>query len=514
MRSRVGLYFGTKGISVIESQGRKIVNQIHIATDKLGAGEFDDKVPEDVKIVALVRDELRKRKIEGSDMTVILPGKDLIIRSFEMPVLPKEELLSAINFEAKKYIPFRAEDLIFDFQLKFDRATRRNQILFFGIKKEILDKYMSVIGQLGMKLSTVEYSAFSLLRLSGAVGVKPKGVVGVTYVDLEEETNFMVLEDGFPLFSRDIDLTFGLRPEEIQSGLPVNTLLDKLKGEIRISLDYYRRKFPTKQLDKVILLANPVYKADIEKACQDLGAPMEFADAAKYFSKDIPYSMGEVKAYSASLLGTIKSSVNLDFLVAKEKALTTAETETGKDILFTPETVRVDPRSLILGVLIIAATIMFSSYQAVPLKKELDDTISRRVKVADLSPTAPLAELEITSSEYREKLSKLENALKQEVYLTPELSVIPALLPKGAWLVDFTFRQDQQGIELVLKGQAFLDDRDKEFEVINTLSANIKNSPVFSKAFSDINISFDRSKAGEYDVTNFTIFCKKEKNKQ
>jgi hypothetical protein len=514
MRSRVGLYFGTKGISVIESQGKKIVNQIHIATDKLGAGEFDDKVPEDVKIVALVRDELRKRKIEGSDMTVIIPGKDLIIRSFEMPVLPKEELLSAINFEAKKYIPFRAEDLIFDFQLKFDRASRRNQILFFGIKKEILDKYMSVIGQLGMQLSTVEYSAFSLLRLSGAVGVKPRGVVGVTYVDLEEETNFMVLEDGFPLFSRDIDLTFGLRPEEIQSGLPVNTLLDKLKGEIRISLDYYRRKFPTKQLDKVILLANPVYKADIENACKDLGAPMEFADASKYFSKDIPYGMGSVKAYSASLLGTVKSSVSLDFLVAKEKALATAETETGKEIVFTPENLRVDPRFLILGVLAIAGTIMYSSYLTVPLKQKLDETIAQRVSAGDVSPAAPLAELQVTSSEYKDKIKMLEDILKQEVYLTPQLSAIPSLLPKGAWLLDFSFKQDQQGVELLLKGQTFLDDRDKEFEAINTLSSNIKNTPVFSKMFNDINISFDRAKSGEYDVTNFTIFCKKERPKQ
>ena len=514
MRSRVGLYFGTKGISVIESQGKKIVNQIHIATDKLGAGEFDDKVPEDVKIVALVRDELRKRKIEGSDMTVIIPGKDLIIRSFEMPVLPKEELLSAINFEAKKYIPFRAEDLIFDFQLKFDRASRRNQVLFFGIKKEILDKYMSVVGQLGMQLSTIEYSAFSLMRLSAAVGVKPRGVVGVTYVDLEEETNFMVLEDGFPLFSRDIDLTFGLRPEEIQSGLPVNTLLDKLKSEIRISLDYYRRKFPTKHLDKVILLANPVYKADIENACKDLGAPMEFADAAKYFSKDISYSMGAVKAYSASLLGAVKSSINLDFLVAKEKALSTAETETGKEIVFTAENLRVDPRFLVLGVLLIAGTIMYSSYQAIPLKKTLDETMSRRVRVAELSSSAPLADIEATSTNYKDRLTRLEDVLKQEVYLTPQLSAIPALLPKGAWLVDFSFKQDQQGVELVLKGQVFLDDRDKEFEAINTLSSNIKSNPVFAKIFPDINIPFERAKSGEYEVTNFTIFCKKEINKQ
>ena len=514
MRNSVGLYFGSKAVSIVETRNRKIVNTLSIPMDKLAGGEFEEKIPQEVKIVAVIRDELRKTKIEAEDLTVVLPGRDLIIRTFEMPVLPKEEILSAINFEAKKYIPFKSEDLIFDFQMKLDRSPRRNQVLFFGIKKEVLDKYVSVISQLGLKVQGLEYSAFSQLRLSNMVGGKKRGVTGVTYVDLEEESNFMVLEDGFPLFSRDIDLTFGIRPEEIQTGLPVNTLLEKLKGEIRISLDYYRRKFPTKKIEKVILFANPVYKADIEKACQDVGAQVEFADANKYFTKDIPYSMGFVKAYSAALAVGTKSNVNLDFMAAKDKALATGGMEMAREVAeFAPGALRVDPRFIAIAAIGIIATFMFTASQIAPLRQEIDEVRRNRITVAGIDGNAPYSELEVTYSKYSERINSLEDVLRQQIYLTEELNTIPTLLPKGVWLTEATFQQSSMTVEFVLKGQAYLDDRDTEFETINNLTANLKNNPVFSKTFSDITMSIDRSRSGDYEVTSFTIYCRLERKR-
>ncbi len=126
--SSLGIYFGPKLINIVETKGRKPVRDIEVPQTTISAGELEEKVPADVKtieIIALFKDELRRNKIDARESTICLSGKDLIIRTFEIPVLPREELQSAINFEVKKYIPFKVEDLISDFQLKFDKLYLR-----------------------------------------------------------------------------------------------------------------------------------------------------------------------------------------------------------------------------------------------------------------------------------------------------------------------------------------------------------------------------------------------------
>ena len=113
--SSLGIYFGPKVISLVETKGRRLINDIQIPQTTIFEGELEEKVPAEVKligIIALFKEELRKNKIEAKEATLCLSGKDLVVRTFEIPMLPREELKSAINFEVKKYIPFRVEDLI------------------------------------------------------------------------------------------------------------------------------------------------------------------------------------------------------------------------------------------------------------------------------------------------------------------------------------------------------------------------------------------------------------------
>ena len=133
MRSILGIYFGIKTISIVETQNKKIINSLKIPREAVSGGELEEKVPEEIKLVALIKNELRNAGIETKDTAITIPGNDLIIRSFEMNLLPREELLTAVTFEAKKYIPFKTEDLISDFQLKTDTRNKKNLVLLFAL---------------------------------------------------------------------------------------------------------------------------------------------------------------------------------------------------------------------------------------------------------------------------------------------------------------------------------------------------------------------------------------------
>ena len=122
--SSLGIYFGTNSIGLAEVSNKKLVNNVVIPQSSMFSGDFEEKVPTDVKIVALIKDALRTSRINVDRGTICISGQDLIIRTFEIPRLPSNELQSAINFEAKKYIPFKLEDLIYDFQVESDQRCK------------------------------------------------------------------------------------------------------------------------------------------------------------------------------------------------------------------------------------------------------------------------------------------------------------------------------------------------------------------------------------------------------
>ncbi len=238
----LGIYFGPKAISLVETEGQKVLNNVLIPLQRLSGSGVEEKIPEEIKIAAAIKDELRKNNIEAKDVSLVLLGRDLIIRTFHMPVLPANELYTAVRFEAKKYIPFKVEDLVYDFQVSLDRANRKTLVLFVGVKKENLDKYLSIFAQLNIKVSCIEYAGFSILRLIQLAKIREKGISAVVDIDLaeEDEVNFIVLENGFPLFSRDIIMAGEAVPPEAIQPVKVDLAqsLEKLKVEMRISLDF------------------------------------------------------------------------------------------------------------------------------------------------------------------------------------------------------------------------------------------------------------------------------------
>jgi len=515
MRSILGIYFGIKTISIVETKNKNIINNITIPREIVLEGELEEKVPEEIKLVALIKNELRNVGIETKDTAITIPGNDLIIRSFEMNLLPREELLTAVNFEAKKYIPFKTEDLISVFQVKSDRENKKNQVLFFSIRKEILDRYVSVIEQVGLNIinNNIEYSAFSLVRLLDLTGKKKRGILGIMAIDAKEEINFVVLDNGFPLFSRDINLATGIETQFPMTGTTTDlSFFGRLKNEIRISLDYYRRKFPAKQMNRLIVVANEADKNNIAALCDELGLHSEFINIVKYAGSQTQLDISSIKAYGASLANSVRLPLRLNLLSAREKASKVKESETELGLPPPSLPIRVDYRFILTGIAIVFLSFIFGFYQRSPLENAIKVILNNRVRLSSLTSQETYEELNAIYSEYNNKLNILDNLVKNQIYLTEELNIIPSILPEGAWLTELSFKQDKTAVELTLNGRVFLKERNKEFEAVNGIHSNLKNNPSFSKTFKDISItSLNRTKVQDYEVTDFVILCKTKK---
>ena len=516
MRNSIGVYFGIKNIAIVETKDKKIVRSLTIPYETVSTENLEMKVPEEEKLAIIIENGLKNSGITTKDAAIALSGNDLIIRSFEMNLLSRSELLTAVNFEAKKYIPFKTEDLISDFQLKTERKINKNLVLFFSIKNETLEKYISVAARLEWNIinNNIEYSAFSLLRLLNLTGIKKKGVFGVLCLDAGEETNFAVLEQDFPLFSRDINLSSGFEVESLPAEDSLSPLLwDKLKNEIRISLDYYRRKFPTKQISRIIAIVNQALRRDIEALGSELGVPMEFVDITKFAGRESSaITISLIKAYSASLANSIKTPLRVNLLSAREKSGEAQAREVELESAIVPSAIRLDYRFALVGLLIIVSTLATVTLQKLSLSKELKKIINQQPRLTVLTGDTTYEQLQEIYTDYNYKLNTLDDIARKNLYLTELFSVIPSVLPNGCWLVKLSFSQGTTSAELTLEGQAFLGERNKEFEAINEIYSRLKSAPRFSRAFKDINIaSLQRISFRDWEVTGFTILCKGKK---
>ena len=508
--SDLGIYFGSKTIDVSQARGKKLVNNLQISLSGIIGNELDEKVPTEIKLVASFNDAFRRNKIEAREASLCLSGRDLIIRTFEIPILPREELQGAINFEAKKYIPFKVEELISDYQVEPDKLSRTNIVLFMGIKKDTFDKYSSILNQLNIKISSIEYAGFSALRILKLAGINESGVIGILCFDArgEDEINFTVLDNGFPLFSRDINLSSA--PSDLdQPGTEPGLSPDKLKAEIRVSLDYYHRKFPAKAIKNIFVISSPDWRQELEVYINDLGLTSKFIDLSKIVNRPMVFSSGFVKSYSTAISRAMPIKVRLNLIESKARAAKPASAS-GPDLLSLLKNIKIDFRVIAAGVLICAAAFGYGIFQAAPLKQNLDNVISKRIKVGKISPDTGYDALNDMSLRDKKTLGNLDNLIKKQLYVTEVLDIMPRSLPEGVWLTKFSLTKKEEGkAELMLEGMSYLGDSNNEFQAVNKFFDNLKESPVFTKYFKDINIvSLDHTQFTGATVTKFFISCK------
>ncbi|MDD4894425.1 MAG: pilus assembly protein PilM [Candidatus Omnitrophica bacterium] len=503
----LGIYFGPQLVGVVETKGTKTINYTVVSHAALSVDEvLEEKVPGTVKLITLLKDELVKNNINADEATISISGKDLIVRTFEMPIMSRQELNTAVNFEVKKYIPFKIEDLVSDFQYKLDNSIRKTRVLFVGIKKEALDNYIDILTQLNIKITSIEYSAFSILRLLKVANIKDKGVMAVVNIDLakDDEANFVVLDDGFPLFSRDISLMGGyeepVKTDENQAGV----ILDKLKREIQISLDYYDRKFPGKNISRIFFITNPNYRADLDGFIKELGIGVNFIEINKYIDRPVPFSLAFVKGYSSSLAG-FKIAVKIDLLAAKERT----SRKTGPEIFTPMSLVKNFKYALVVAgvcLFILGSTFISGISRALPLQRELRNIINTRQGVATVSADLSSKELQDINTNYKAKANTMDNIIKKRIYFTPLLDAIPRVVSKGMRLEGLSLRKGESGFEFILNGSVFLANSDKETEAVNTLVSRLKENPAIAKYFKDISVgSIDRKQIDKMSITSFMV---------
>ena len=261
----------------------------------------DNTLMDSSSIVETVKHLLESLQIKAKDAACSISGNAVIIRKISLPVMPAEELEDQIHWEAEQYIPFDINDVNVDFQIldTDEQDLSKMNVLLVASKKDIINDYLAVFAEAGLKLIVVDVDSFAVQNAYEAnYGAGPEVVA---LVNLGASImNLNIVKGGVSLFTRDVQMGGSLYTEEIQKQFGLNSEQAELKKltaessgdprlleilqrvndtislEMRRSLDFYNSTAGEERIAKVYLAGGAAKTAHLVEAVQQkLALPVE-----------------------------------------------------------------------------------------------------------------------------------------------------------------------------------------------------------------------------------------------
>jgi len=259
MTRPAGIDIGTSSIKLIELQEKK--DKLELIKCSVNAVNGPDPKTS-------VKDLLALTKLSAKRVNVSLSGQSVIVRYIEMPPMKKEELKSAIKFEAEKYIPFDIKDAIVDCAV-LDKSVSGagNRVMLVAAKKDRVNSYLEMFKEIGMDVATIDVDNMAVLNAFHRLGIESKQEGAYALINIGARfSNVSIAVKTQPYFTRDIlwggvDVSarikdsLGLsaadaealkresRERKAEVGASVIPTLEKFISEVRMSFDYFDTQF-------------------------------------------------------------------------------------------------------------------------------------------------------------------------------------------------------------------------------------------------------------------------------
>lgn len=203
----IGLDIGTSSLKIAELDvGRNSVQLVSFGfaptpQNCLGNGEINDPTTLSQAVRLLIAETKSKRKNVSTGMW----GTAVIVKKITIPKIDKKLIGEQIKWEAEQYIPFDINNISLDYHvIPFAGSPDTIDILLIAAQNELVSKYVETVQTAGLKLGVLDVSGFALANAFEANYGKFKNEVIALLNIGAGITNFVVIQNGEVIFSRDV----------------------------------------------------------------------------------------------------------------------------------------------------------------------------------------------------------------------------------------------------------------------------------------------------------------------
>lgn len=156
----------------------------------------------------------KKSGLPGKDVAVGIASQKVVVRLIELPLMDKNELKGAIQYQAQDYIPIPVEEAIIDAQIvnQFlgENEEKMMEVLLVAAQKDLVNNIIATVEGAGLRPQVVDLSAFAIVRSllddqGSFFSEENEQAAGeaIALINIGSGlTNIVVVEQGMPRFAR------------------------------------------------------------------------------------------------------------------------------------------------------------------------------------------------------------------------------------------------------------------------------------------------------------------------
>ena len=251
-----------------------------------------------VKIIRDAYSEIKGEKLKTKYVVASLPEEKAFLQVIQMPIMSKQDLQSAVVYEAENYIPLPIEKVYLSFQVIPPARNHLDHldVLIAALPKQTVDTYVSCFKKAGLKPIALEVES---LAVSRALIKNETTASPVLLIDLgANRTGFIVFAghslkftSSIPVSSQSftniisktlrvdivkaekLKLKYGLKEKKVFDAL-IPALID-LVEQIQRYLDYYQTHTSNEHLSRKMRDKRPVSPEKMNYPAQRGGVSLQ-----------------------------------------------------------------------------------------------------------------------------------------------------------------------------------------------------------------------------------------------
>ncbi len=429
----IGVYASGRSVFIAEVVNQFGRNKITKSAEETIPGAIAGG--EDVALAQAMKKAFTKAAIQRRPVTLSVPENESMVRYFEMPLLPKKEWKTSVRFEAQKYVPFDLRELATDYKISIDKRNSKMRIMFFAMRKEVLESRLEAIRGAGFNVRSVEPSSVSMMRCF--YPDKPRNDVPVqAYVDPKNDgtVNIVIGKPNLMLMARHCVVTRFSETQEKTRPIPEAILPD-----LQLSFNYFYKNFKDQKVISIVVAGE---EGGPDAATWTKLAKSEFEILGNVKNPILKYGISgdyhpEVATAAGAAISGFSSNVNwkINLVEPAERKKKAAVSGLSSVSTFDKETVQKYVLTEAAVFIVLFGILQFATQSHLSSKQKAINAIQRGYSDQMAAFAAlPVPELEMKRNELQKKKTYLDDLIKNRIYCTTKLTEVAKLVPRSVQL--------------------------------------------------------------------------------
>lgn len=261
----------------------------------------------------LLRTLLAKSHVTTKQIVASLPNSVVFTSVIEMPKIPENEMKTAVEFEAKKYVPLPLEEVALSWSRIEEKKTKitkdtnlgslkstpdsKIKVLLTAVPNAVIDNYVKVFQMADLQPQALEIESLSLIRSLVGEDINTHLMIDIG----SKSTSINLVDSGYLRLSKSLNVggdtvtssiaqslsvnfaraeqfkkDFGLSGNAQQIPQVMRPILDIIKNETQQLISLFESR--GEKIDKIVLSGGGSKLPGLKEYFSVLGKPVELAN--------------------------------------------------------------------------------------------------------------------------------------------------------------------------------------------------------------------------------------------